>query len=63
MVRVIQSKLNSPDMFYVEAAGLSTDEKPTANIVTGSLFIEYDVTTEKLNIYIFDEVSGEWKKV
>lgn len=41
-----------------EAAGLSTDAKPTTGIANGSTFIEMD--TSKL--YFFDEASGTWKE-
>lgn len=40
---------------YIEAYGLSTDEKPTG-VSTGSIFSEVDTKT----IYFYDEESGEW---
>lgn len=36
--------------------GLSTDEKPTSNVVNGSAFIEMDSST----IYFFDASSSQW---
>ena len=41
-----------PKTFY----GLSTDSKPTNNIVNGSVFIEMDTAT----IYFFDQAGTEW---
>lgn len=43
-----------PKTFY----GLSTDTKPTANIVNGSVFIEMDTS----KIYFFDEDSTDWRE-
>lgn len=51
---VITGKLN-----YYEYAGLSTDDKPTVTVATGSSFLEVDTG----NVYLFDEQSGEWNKV
>lgn len=42
----------------VEAAGLSTDTKPTTGIANGSTFIEMD--TSKL--YFFDEANSTWEE-
>ena len=41
---------------YVEIAGISTETKPTKDIVTGSRFDE--VNTGK--VYRFDETTGTW---
>lgn len=41
-----------PKTFY----GLSTDTKPTDNIVNGSVFIEMDTST----MYFFDQENAEW---
>ena len=43
----------------IEIACLSTDTKPTQDIVTGSLALE--VNTGK--IFAFDEVSGNWSEI
>lgn len=59
MVRVIVNKLYNFDKFYIEAAGLSTDDKPTAMLVTGSLFLEADTG----DIYVYDEVGVAWNKI
>ena len=56
MVRIIMEETFVPGKKYIEAAGLSTDSKPTAGIVTGSKFKEVDTGIE----YLFDEVAGEW---
>lgn len=45
---------------YIEAAGLSTDSKPTTGIATGSLFLEVDTG----DVYAFAEGdSGSWGKI
>ena len=59
MVRELVNKGFDSDQFYVEYAGLSTDTKPTAGLVTGSTFMEVDTG----NVYLFDEVGETWKKV
>ena len=61
MVRKIVDQLYEGNRHYNEAAGLSTDTKPTVNRVTGSLFLEVDTG----DVYGFDEVTngGEWDKV
>ena len=43
----------------VEIACLSTDDKPTDGIETGSMAIEVDTG----DIYLFDEVSSDWNKM
>ena len=47
---------SSGDVFYRKLAGNSSDEKPTANMGMGSVFIE--VNTGKR--YLFNETTGEW---
>lgn len=60
MVRNIVEQAFVGQKKYVEAYGLSTDDKPTANIVTGSKFTEVDTG----DVYLFDETStGTWTKV
>lgn len=61
MVRIIMSEWHGygVDKNYIEAAGLSTDSKPTDDLLTGSLFLEVDTG----NAYAFDEVSGTWNKI
>lgn len=58
MIRYYEKEMHTDDKPYIEAAGLSTDTKPT-DCVTGSVFIEVDTA----NAYLFDEVSGDWEKV
>ena len=41
---------------YVEISGDSTETKPTAGIVDGSLFTESDTG----KVFFFNEVSGDW---
>ena len=59
MIRNLVENSFTGEMKYIEAAGLSTDSKPTSGIVTGSVFIE--VNTGK--VYLFDEASGSWQEV
>lgn len=42
----------------LEYRGLSTDEKPTENVVNGSVFIEMDTG----KVYMFDGEGSEWKE-
>ena len=44
---------------YVELACLSTDTKPTVNVVTGSLALEVDTG----DVYAFDEENSEWDQI
>ena len=44
---------------YVEIYGLSTESKPTDNLIMGSVFIE--VNTGK--VFLFNETSGSWVEV
>ena len=60
MVRNIVEKTCRGQKKYIEAFGLSTDDKPTTNIVTGSKFTEVNTG----DVYLFDETStGTWTKV
>lgn len=51
MIRVLVEKGYDGTNKYIEASGLSTDSKPTENIVTGSLFLEVDTG----DVYAFAE--------
>lgn len=48
----ITNRYRRPQTLY----GLSTDTKPTDNIVNGSKFIEMDTSTT----YFFDQENTEW---
>lgn len=56
MLRILEQKIIEGNKCYIEAAGLSTDTKPTVNIVTGSVFVAVDTGKG----YLFNETSGEW---
>ena len=56
MVRKIYDQVLRDGVHYVKAAGLSTDQKPTAGICTGSYFIEVNTAKE----YLFDESLKQW---
>lgn len=58
MVRVISFNPMDTVTPYIEAAGLSTDDKPV-NCCTGSVFIEVDTG----KVYLFDEVSADWTEL
>ena len=56
MIRVLVDHGFVEGKRFVEAVGLSTDDKPTGDIITGSLYTEVDTGVK----YAFDEVTGEW---
>lgn len=58
MVRILEERIFEDSKRYISIACLSTDSKPTADIVTGSSAIEVDTS----DAYLFDEVSGAWIK-
>lgn len=61
MIRIIDAHdVVTGEKKYIEYAGLSTDTKPTDEILaTGSVFIEVNTG----DAYLYDEDSGTWKKV
>ena len=60
MVRILESRIISDGVNYVEMACLSTDSKPTTGIITGSLALEVDTG----DIYAFAEGdSPAWDKI
>lgn len=59
MVRVADAKFVKHGVKYYEYFGLSTDEKPTEGVATGSVFVEVDTA----DAYLYDEVSESWEKV
>ena len=58
-MRIIEERIIESNMRYIEAAGLSTETKPTANIITGSLYMESDTG----DVYIFSETDVTWTKI
>ena len=58
MIRILDERIFEDKKRYVSIACLSTDTKPTNDIVTGSSAIEVDTS----DAYLFDEVSGTWIK-
>jgi hypothetical protein len=56
MVRALIQQKVLPGIWYCEFAGLSSDEKPNENLLTGSKFQEVDTGI----IYLFDEESATW---
>ena len=60
MVRVLYERIIDGGIRYIEAAGLKIDSKPTANVCTGSLFLEVDSG----DVYAFAEGdSPSWGKI
>ena len=60
MIRKLVDRYFNEDDKYCEMFGLSTDDKPTAGLVTGSKFTEVDTG----DVYLFDETGeGTWTKV
>ena len=59
MVRITASRIIEGQTKYIECACLSTDDKPTANICTGSLALEVDTG----DLYAYDETGAEWDKI
>ena len=49
---------NGEEKHYVEISGDSTETKPTADLIGGSLFFETDTGKN----YILDEDSGDWNE-
>ena len=58
-VRTIESVHVADGITYIEAAGLSTDAKPTTGVATGSVFIEVDTG----KAFFFNEDAGTWTEV
>ena len=56
MIRILRSHTFDDEAYFIEAVGLSSDEKPTDGIITGSKFTEVDTG----GVYMFDEESGMW---
>ena len=50
----ITNRYRRPTIWF----GLSTDTKPTENVVNGSVFIEMDTSS----IYFFDQAGKTWYK-
>lgn len=60
MIRTLFQKPFTDGLNLVKLAGLSTDSKPTAGIVTGSEFLEVDTG----DVYAFAEGgSPAWNKI
>lgn len=60
MIRVLSERIVEADKKLVELAGLSTDSKPTAGIVTGSKYTCADTG----DVYMFYEAdSPGWGKI
>lgn len=58
-MKIIKQTVLDDGTYLVEAAGLSTDTKPTRNISTGSLATEQNTG----DVYMYEESSAQWKKI
>ena len=58
-MKIIKQTVLNDGSFLVEAAGLSTDTKPTRNISTGSIATE----TNTGDVYMYNESSAAWAKI
>ena len=56
MIPILVDQKFTSRLRYIEAAGLSSDTKPTGDFVTGSKYIEVDTGIE----YRYDETSRTW---
>ena len=56
MIRKLVDRYFNEDDKYSEMFGLSSDDKPTKGLITGSRFTEVDTGI----VYLFDEESGIW---
>lgn len=59
MIRILKEINFDGEKKYIEAAGLSTDTKPTVDLITGSRFTEVDTG----DVYAFDETGGTWNRI
>lgn len=57
-MRKISERIIDNEVNYVVISGDSTEDKPTANICDGSVFMESDTGDS----YTFNELSGTWIK-
>lgn len=58
MIRYLINRSTTDGKFYAVIAGLSTDAKPTASLITGSSFVEADTGAA----YLFNETASAWNK-
>ena len=58
-MKIIRQEVLNDGSYLIEAAGLSTDTKPTRNISTGSLATEQDTG----DVYMYEETSASWAKI
>ena len=59
MVEILNMKKIRTKLAYYEFVGLSTDQKQTNNVATGSTFLEVDTG----DVYMFDGENSIWYKV
>lgn len=60
MIRAIVARPFDGTGTYYEFAGLSTDTKPKAGVITGSTFLEVNTGDR----YVYDEsTTGTWHKI
>ena len=58
MVRILYEEAQLDNVNYIEAAGLSDDDKPTGNLANGSTYLCVDTG----DVYFYDEENAQWCK-
>ena len=58
MITVLKNIYFDGDARYIEAYGLSTDDKPTDDICNGSMYIEMDSG----KVYFYDAAGEAWRE-
>lgn len=56
MIRELVKRYFEDEKKYAEIYGLSSDQKPVEELITGSRFTEVDTGS----VYLFDEITGKW---
>ena len=45
---------------YIEAAGVTGQEKPAGDFVTGSSYLELDPENNNVKVYFYNEEDSDW---
>lgn len=56
LVEKLFTRESGADKYYVEISGDSSETKPTAGIIDGSIFTESDTG----KVYLFNETGSDW---
>lgn len=58
-MKILKKEVLDDGTYLIEAAGLSTDTKPTDSVSTGSIATETDTG----DVYMYDETGAAWAKI